>query len=287
MEAVAESAAHVVESAAHVPKSASTHVAAVGMDCTRSSGNPEAAATADDEGGERTTTGSPEVAAGGFSMDEGLDRPPKKQRARVEEDTTYEGADGSVEWSSGLNADVMQLITQYWGGMDFDLFLGCVRRSLPQTHGTDKTFPNTMAIILSSHRLASAIKAGWGQRGCMLAAATGNIMIFEESKFTFGCTLESGLLEAAVRGSNTTIVEEILKQCVEQEFPMDKDAFALAVASGNADMVGSVGGYVSADEGVICDGLERAAKEGDLGMVKTLWEEFPDQVTKYQLLNTQ
>lgn len=70
MEAVAESAAHVVESAAHVPKSASTHVAAVGMDYTRSSGNPEAAATADDEGGERTTTGSPEVAAGGLSMDE-------------------------------------------------------------------------------------------------------------------------------------------------------------------------------------------------------------------------
>ena len=66
------------------------------------------------------------------------------------------------------------------GGMEFTSFLNCVRESWRRTHARDEAFPNAIAILLSSRCLASAIKAGWGQRGCMLAAATGNLVILTE-----------------------------------------------------------------------------------------------------------
>ena len=184
-----------------------------------------------------------------------------------------------------LNEDVTQRIMEIWGGMEFASFLNCVRESWRRTHARDETFPNAIAILLSSRRLASAIKAGWGQRGCMLAAATGNPVIFTEWQHKFGCTVIGGLLEAAVRGNNTTIVENVLEQYFDHDstwdFPRDKDAYKLAVASGNAEMVGIVAAYVPhVDEGVTSDGLRQAAEVGDLGMAKVLWDSFDDQQSK-------
>ena len=74
-----------------------------------------------------------------------------------------------------------------------------------------------------------------------------------------------GLSETAVRGSNTAIVEKVLEQYVAHdrtlEFPKDKDAYNPAVASGNAEMVDVVAGYVPhRDEAVTSYGLEQAAR---------------------------
>ena len=174
-----------------------------------------------------------------------------------------------------LNEDVMQRIMELWGGMEFASFLKCVRESWRRTHARDKTFPNAIAVFLSSRRLASAIKVGWGQRGCMLAAATGNLVISTEWQGKFRCTVIGGLLETAVQGNNTTIVEKEPEQNFAHdrtlEFPRDKDAYTLAVASGNAEMVDIVAGIVPhVDEAVTSDGLEQAAEVGDLGMAKVL-----------------
>lgn len=181
-----------------------------------------------------------------------------------------------------LSPELMKQIMEYWGGMGSLLFLECVWKAWRPTHAPE-TFPSTIVIALSSRRLASAINSGWGEGGSKLAVTTGNPNIFAEWKVRFGCTtLESGLLEAAVRGNNTDIVEDVLEQYWACEFPMDKDAWLLAVASGSVDMVETVEAYVGdRDEDVTCDGLERAAEAGALDMAKSLWESFPDQRSKY------
>ena len=96
---------------------------------------------------------------------------------------------------------------------------------------------------------------------------------------------DSGLLETAVRGYNTTIVEKVLKQYFAHdrtlEFPRDKEAYNLAVASGHAEMVDIVAGYVPhVDEAVTSDGLKQAAEVGDIGMAKVVWDTFVDQQSK-------
>lgn len=186
----------------------------------------------------------------------------------------------------------MQKILEHWGGPEFVSFLNCVRESWGETHEGDEAFPNTMAMLLSSHRLTSAVEAGWGQWGCMLAAASGNIGIFTKWKDKFGCTVKGGLVEAAVRGNNTAILEVVLEQYEAEvrrtselwppDFAQDKEAYNLAVASGNAEMVAIVAGTVGHnDDGVTADGLEQAAKVGNLDMAKILWESFGYQDSKY------
>ena len=88
-----------------------------------------------------------------------------------------------------------------------------------------------------------------------------------------------------MRGNNTTMVENVLEQYFAHdrtlEFPRDKDAYNLAVASGNAEMVDIVAGYVPhGGEAVPSDGLKQAAEVGDLGMAKVLWDTFVDQQSK-------
>ena len=124
----------------------------------------------------------------------------------------------------------------------------------------------------------------------MLAAASGNIGIFTKWKDKFGCTVKGGLAEAAVRGNNTAIVEVVLEQDRAEErtsdfspdFPQDKEAYNLAVASGYAEMVAIVAAEVGhQDDGVTFDGLEQAAEVGNLDMAKALWESFGDRDSKH------
>ena len=87
---------------------------------------------------------------------------------------------------------------------------------------------------------------GMGQRGCMPAAATGNLVIFTEWQDKFGCTVIGGLLETAVQVNSTAIVEKVLEQYLAHdrtlEFSRDKDAYNLTVGSSNAEMVDIVAG---------------------------------------------
>ena len=77
------------------------------------------------------------------------------------------------------------------------------------------------------------------------------------------------------------ILEQYFDHDWTWEFPRDKDAYKLAVASGNAEMVDIVAGYVPhVDEAVTFHGLKQAAEVGDLGMAKVLWDTFDDQQSK-------
>ena len=81
------------------------------------------------------------------------------------------------------------------------------------------------------------------------------------------------LCEATQRLSKSTgaVLEQYLADDRILEFSRDQNAYNLAVASGNAEMVDIVAGYVPhRDEAVTSDGLEQAAEVGDLGMAKVL-----------------
>lgn len=177
---------------------------------------------------------------------------------------------------------------EFWGGIGCWLFVNFVweTRSILDM---GKTLPSTIAIVLSSRRLESAINAGCGQGGCNLTAATelaaamGSLSIFDEWKARGELTVECGLLHAAVRGNNPDIVAEVLDLYLEggirRETGKDEDAYSLAVESGSADMVESVAAGISRiDECVTSRGLKQAAEVGALPMMERLWDYgFGDQ----------
>lgn len=182
--------------------------------------------------------------------------------------------------------DSIRAIVEFGGGAESFLFFAPVCKGWldAYAYGAKKeakytnTYTSTLAIVMSSTRLAWAVSAGWkgDENACKLAAATGKLDVFEGCR-KLGCRGGSGVLSAAVRGENTKIVQAIID---DPDCHVEKYALELAIVSGSVEMTQLVGcKYEFAKDDwkrqAVVDELFKAASEGSLAMVQYLWEWVP------------
>lgn len=103
-------------------------------------------------------------------------------------------------------------------------------------------YMSSLAIAMSSTRLASAIAAGWkgDEEARNIAAGMGKSDVFLGCR-KLGCKEGSEVLEAAVRSGDMEIVQAVLD---DPDFPVGEDALHVPVASINTlELVGCFYGY--------------------------------------------
>ncbi|CAN0004066.1 unnamed protein product, partial [Ectocarpus sp. 12 AP-2014] len=196
-------------------------------------------------------------------------------------------SDGGIRTGvAQVGVDSIRAIVEFGGGAESFLFLAPVCKGWLDAYASGakkeakytSTYTSTLAIVMSSTRLAWATSAGWkgDENVCKLAAATGKLDVFEGCR-KLGCRGGSGVLSAAVRGRNTDIVQAVLDN---PDCPVEKDALELAIASGSVEMTQLVGSKYEFPKDdwkrtAVVDGLFKAASDGSLAMVQCLWEWVP------------
>ncbi|CAM9897215.1 unnamed protein product, partial [Ectocarpus fasciculatus] len=203
------------------------------------------------------------------------------------------GGGGIYTGASQVGVDSIRAILAFGGGAESFLFLAPVCKGWLDAYAYGakegakytSTYTSTLAVVMSSARLAWAVSAGWkgDENACKLAAGTGKLDVFQGCR-ELGCRGGSGVLSAAVRGGNTEMVQAVLD---DPDCPVDKDALELAIASGSVEVTRLVGckhEFPKDDfkRTVVVDGIKKAASEGALGMVECLWEGLP--ATRYSYM---